>query len=86
MLERMDTAVRPDIEQLKFQAVLMKIDLLFEACDKLAATDRQVPCEEMRIRLIKRIGSPESPKHELATGEIEQPLVEAFAELFHSRV
>ena len=67
----MDSAIRPVLEQLKFQTVLMKIDLLFEACDRLAA---------------KRIGSPESPKHELATGEIEQPLVEAFAELFHSRV
>ena len=82
----MDIAVRADIEQLKFQAVLMKIDLLFEACDRLAAADRQVLYEEMRIRLVKRIGSAELLKHELATGEIEQPLVEAFAELFHSRV
>ena len=82
----MEAAIRPVLEQLKFQTALMKIDLLFEACDRLAAADRQVLYEEMRIRLIKRIGSPESPKHKPATGEIEQPLVEAFAELFHSRV
>ena len=79
----MDSAIRPVLEQLKSQTVLMKIDLLFEACDRLAAADRQVLYEEMRIRLVKRIGGAELPKHELATGEIGQPLVKAFAELFH---
>ena len=84
----MDPAiVRPVLEQLRFQSVLVKIDLLFEACDKLADADSRVLYEEIRIRLFKRIGSAESvpPKHELATGEIEQPLVNAFAELFDGR-
>jgi len=81
----MEAAIRPVLEQLKFQTALMKIDLLFEACDRLAAADRHVLYEEMRIRLVKRIGGAELPKHELATDEIGQPLVKAFAELFHGR-
>jgi hypothetical protein len=84
----MDLAVvRPVLEQLKFQSILVKIDLLFEACDKLADADKKVLFEEMRIRLVKRIGSADlgAAKHQLATGEIEQPLLNAFAELFDGR-
>ena len=81
----MEAATRPVLEQLKFQTALMKIDLLFEACDRLAAANRQVLYEEMKIRLVKRIVGVELTKHELATDEIGQPLVKAFAELFHGR-
>ena len=39
----MDPAVvRPVLEQLKFQSILVKIDLLFEACDKLAAAEGMI--------------------------------------------
>jgi hypothetical protein len=51
----MDTAVRPVLEQLKFQVALVKTDLLFEACDRLTDADRQALYEEIGNRLLKRI-------------------------------
>ena len=57
----MDTAVRPVLEQLKFQVALVKTDLLFEACDRLTDADRQVLYEEIGNRLLKRIVPAETP-------------------------
>ena len=57
----MDTAVRPALEQLKFQVALVKTDLLFEACDRLTDADRQVLYEEIGTRLLKRIAPAETP-------------------------
>jgi hypothetical protein len=51
----MDPAVRPVLEQLKFQVALVKTDLLFEACDRLTDADRQVLYEEIGNRLLMRI-------------------------------
>jgi hypothetical protein len=58
---KMDTAVRPVLEQLKFQVALVKTDLLFEACDRLTDADRQVLYEEIGNRLLKRIVPAEKP-------------------------
>jgi hypothetical protein len=58
---KMDTVVRPVLEQLKFQVALVKTDLLFEACDRLTDADRQVLYEEIGNRLLKRIVPAETP-------------------------
>ena len=65
----MDAAVRPALEQLKFQVALVKADLLFEACDRLAEPDRRVLHEEIKERLLKRIEAAETSKQEFSTGE-----------------
>jgi len=57
----MDTAVRPVLDQLRFQVALVKTDLLFEACDRLAEVDRQALYEEIRQRLLERIVPAEAP-------------------------
>jgi len=75
----MDTAVRPVLEQLKFQVALVKADLLFEACDKLAEEDRHVLYEEIRQRLLERTVSTEAPTNDKATDPTTamQPLEES---------
>jgi hypothetical protein len=67
----METAVRPVLDQLKFQVALVKTDLLFEACDRLAEPDRRALYEEIKERLLKRIEAAETPRHELATSELQ---------------
>ena len=60
-LAEMDTAVRPVLEQLKFQVALVKADLLFEACDRLPEADKKALYEEIRQRLFERIIHAEAP-------------------------
>ena len=67
----MDAAVRPALDQLKFQVALVKADLLFEACDRLPAGDRRALYEEIKERLLKRIEAAETPRQKFATKELQ---------------